>query len=76
MGKPVVATDVGNNREVLEFTKGGQLVSRIGDVGELARAVERALAQPLDPAGLRQRVLERFGMLRVAEQYYQALLGS
>ncbi|HLC01770.1 MAG TPA: glycosyltransferase [Anaerolineales bacterium] len=76
MGKPVVATDVGNNREVLEFTKGGQVASRVGDVDELAGALTRALSQPYDPVRMRQAVIGRFGMGSIAEQYRRVLLGE
>jgi glycosyltransferase involved in cell wall biosynthesis len=35
MGTPVVVTDVGNNREVVEYTHGGIVIPRIGDVTAL-----------------------------------------
>jgi len=76
MGKPVVATDVGNNREVLEFTKGGQVTDRVGDIAELANALTRALNEPCDPVQMRQAVMERFGMAKIAEQYCQILVGD
>lgn len=76
MGKPVVATDVGNNREVLEFTKGGQVADNVGDIAELASALTRALSEPCDPVQMRHAVMERFGMARIAEQYRQILVGD
>jgi glycosyltransferase involved in cell wall biosynthesis len=76
MGKPVVATDVGNNREVLEYTQGGEVISHIGDVGQLATAVHKMLASPPDPAQLRQTALSRYDIVLVAQKYYTALMGE
>lgn len=76
MGKAVVATDVGANREVLEYTRGGWIVPRVGDVGALAAAVEDALARPPDGATVREAVVRRFGIRRMIEQYERVLLGE
>jgi glycosyltransferase involved in cell wall biosynthesis len=76
MGKPVVATDVGNNREVLEYTQGGKVVSSVGDVSQLEAALRDVLAMSFDPIRMRQAVIERFGMARIAEDYYRILIGE
>ncbi len=74
MGKPVVVTDVGNNREVLELTGGGVVVP-VGDVQALYLGVQQMLAQPPDPARLRQVIIDYCGPKAVAEKYRQVLLG-
>jgi hypothetical protein len=56
-------------------TNGGHLVERIGDIGALASAVEKALKEPIDSDKVRQAVLDRYGMPRIAEQYRQVLIG-
>lgn len=76
MGKPVVVTDVGNNREFLEKTGGGIVVSEIGNVGGLRAGLQQVLNQPPDPTQLRQTMLTHFGVPRMAEKYCQALLGN
>ena len=76
MGKPVVVTDVGNNRDVIEYTQGGVIVPQVGDVSALAAGVRRMLDNPPDPARLRQTVLASFDIAIVAEKYYQVLLGN
>jgi glycosyltransferase involved in cell wall biosynthesis len=73
MGKPVVATDVGAIREVLEFTKGGIVVERIGDVAALERGVRAMLADQPDRAGVRERIRERFDIEHVAALYGDSL---
>jgi glycosyltransferase involved in cell wall biosynthesis len=76
MGKPVVVTDVGNHREILERTQGGVVVSRIGDIPSLIDGVLRMLEEPPDPHQLRQATLEHFDIAIVAQKYYQALIGE
>ena len=76
MGVPVVATDVGTTREVLERTGGGRVVERVGEVAALRQAVTATLAAPLDPAALRAAVAREFGMATMLDEYAQALLGS
>jgi glycosyltransferase involved in cell wall biosynthesis len=75
MGKPVVVTDVGNNREVLAITGGG-IVAPVGDVQALTLGVQQMLAQPPDPVKLRQSIIDHFSPQAVAEQYRQVLLGG
>lgn len=76
MGKPVVVTDVGNNREVLELTGGGVVVPEIGDVGALEAGVRQMLQQPPDPERTRQAVIANFGVEVVSERYRKVLLGE
>lgn len=75
MGKPVVATDVGNVREILAVTGGG-VVCSIGDVQAIAEGVENMLRNPPDPTQIRQAVVQHFDIRRVATSYKQALLGG
>ena len=74
LGRPVVATDVGRVREVLEATGGGE-VCRPADPAGLARAVRRTLASPPDPGRVRERVRERFPARHAASVYARVLLG-
>ncbi len=76
MGKPVVVTDVGNNREVVEMTGGGVVVPRVGDIAALMEGVRRMLEHPPDPDQVRQAILARFGIEVIAEQYRKVLLGE
>jgi processive 1,2-diacylglycerol beta-glucosyltransferase len=73
MGKPVVVTDVGNNREVLAVTGGGVLAP-VGEVQALYLGVQEMLAQPPDPTRLRKAIIEHFSPQVIAEQYRQVLL--
>lgn len=75
MGKPVLVTDVGNNREIVELGC-GVVVSAIGDVSVLDEGLKQALAMEVQPAELRERMLARFGLDVMAEHYYRALLGD
>jgi glycosyltransferase involved in cell wall biosynthesis len=74
MGKPVVVTDVGNNRNVLERTQGGVVISRIGDINQLVEGVKRMIQQPPDPKNLREITLEHFNIANVANRYYDILI--
>lgn len=76
MGKPVVVTDVGNNREVLEITEGGMVIPRIGDIHALMQGVQEMLANPPDPAGVRERFLAEYGSAKIAQKYKDVLLGK
>lgn len=80
-GKPVVATDVGGNPEVVAHGKTGVLVPR-GAAAEIAKAIEPMLAnaaytqRTLGTAG-RQRLLDRFTADRMHAAYtevYQSML--
>ncbi len=76
MGKPVVCTDVGNTREMIERTSGGVIVPAIGDVGALRAAVHLALEQPRDPQAMRAAVADAYGIATVADLYSRVLLGE
>jgi glycosyltransferase involved in cell wall biosynthesis len=76
MGKPVVATDVGHIRDVVEMTHGGVVVSNIGDVAALRMGVLQALREPVDSATMRQIIEQRFGISHIAQQYLQVWLGE
>ncbi|MEW5870924.1 MAG: glycosyltransferase [Chloroflexota bacterium] len=75
MGKPVVATDVGNNREVLERTHGGIVISKIGDIGMLKDALRQLLDAPPEPEALRQKALAYWDVALIAQQLRDALIG-
>jgi glycosyltransferase involved in cell wall biosynthesis len=74
MGKPVVVTDVGNNRQVLEMTGGGVVVPRIGDIEGLANGVRQMMATPPDSVRVQQALLAHFGIQVIAEQYHKVLV--
>ena len=76
MGVPVVVTDVGNNREVLERTQGGLVLPQIGDVSALMQAVEQMLDHPPDPVAVRQNTVAIFDWKVLAQKYYAALIGD
>jgi glycosyltransferase involved in cell wall biosynthesis len=71
--RPVVATDVGGVRSVVQDGETGWLTPA-GDAPALARLVERALAEPVLAAGLaregRLRVAERFGRARMLADHH------
>lgn len=75
MGIPVVATDVGNNRDVLQRTAGGAVVD-VGDVAAMRRAVQRLVAEPPDPAALRDAVAREFPLEAMADAYYRVFTGA
>ena len=76
MGKPVVVTDVGSNRDVVEDIGGGVVVPRIGDIKALSDGVARVFAEPIDSAAVRSRIYDRFGTEKIAAQYRAAFLGN
>jgi glycosyltransferase involved in cell wall biosynthesis len=76
MGKPVVATDVGHIRDVVEMTQGGVVVPNIGDVAGLRMGVLQALREPVDSAAMRQIIDQRFGISQIARQYLKVWLGE
>jgi glycosyltransferase involved in cell wall biosynthesis len=73
MGKPVVVTDAGNNREVVELAQGG-VVTPVGDVAALMRGVQAMLASPPDPARLRAAIRGRFDINVIAEKHRAVFL--
>jgi 2-deoxystreptamine N-acetyl-D-glucosaminyltransferase/2-deoxystreptamine glucosyltransferase len=73
MGKPVVVTDAGNNREVVELAQGG-VVTPVGDVAALMRGVQAMLASPPDPARLRAAIRGRFDINLIAEKHRAVFL--
>jgi glycosyltransferase involved in cell wall biosynthesis len=75
MGKPVVVTDVGNNRELLQVSQGGVVVP-IGDVTGLVAGVQQMLREPPDPQQVRSALLAEFGLDVVAKKYREVLVGS
>jgi processive 1,2-diacylglycerol beta-glucosyltransferase len=76
MGRPVVVTDVGNNREIIERTAGGVVLSQIGDVSALMHAVRQMLDHPPDRAALRRNTLAHFDWKVVAQKYRAVLSGD
>jgi glycosyltransferase involved in cell wall biosynthesis len=76
MGKPLVVTDVGNNREVLDITKGGIVVPRIGDIAAIKEGIRQVLSNPPDPKQLRETVLAHYSLERMCINYRLALLGE
>lgn len=74
MGRPVVATDVGAIREVLDLTGGGEVVDKIGDISAMEHAVRKLLTSPPERRVVRERLRERFDVSQVAEQYRAALM--
>jgi glycosyltransferase involved in cell wall biosynthesis len=76
MGKPVVVTDVGNNREVLQATGGGVVVDQIGDIHALANGVRQMILNPPDAEKIRRAIIENYSIEIGAEQYYHVFLGQ
>lgn len=76
MGKPVVVTDVGNAREIIETTGGGIVIENVGDVSALAEGVKKLLQNPPDPVQVREAVVANFDVRRIACDYKRALLGE
>jgi len=76
MGKPVVVTDVGNNKDVIDVTGGGVVIPQIGDIQALADGVRQVLDSPPDPKRLRQAVYEHFSIEAGADFYYRIFLGE
>jgi glycosyltransferase involved in cell wall biosynthesis len=76
LGTPVVVTDVGNNKHVLDITQGGVIVNQIGDVNALRSGIVKMLNHPPDPQEIRQAVVQHFNVERMARQYYEALIGD
>jgi sugar transferase (PEP-CTERM/EpsH1 system associated) len=71
-GLPVVATRTGGNPELVEENKNSKLVS-VGDTDAMSSALDEYLRSPKlrarDGRASRQRVLERFALERMADEY-------
>jgi glycosyltransferase involved in cell wall biosynthesis len=76
MGKPVVVTDVGNNRQVIELSGGGVLVPQIGDITGLQNGLRQMLSAPPDGQKIRQAIQQNFGIDVIAAKYREVLLGT
>jgi len=76
MGKPVVATDVGNNRDLLEVSGGGYVIPKIGDINALRLNVKKVLEKPFDPVIIRSAISEHYSLQGMIKKYRQALLGD
>jgi glycosyltransferase involved in cell wall biosynthesis len=73
LDRPVVATDCPSGpREILEDGRWGRVVP-VGDDAALAEAILEALEAGRAPAGAPQRMVERFGLDAVVEQYLDVL---
>jgi glycosyltransferase involved in cell wall biosynthesis len=73
-GTPVVATDCpGGTTEILEGGRFGKLAP-VGDVENLAAAIEETLENPPDPMFLKGAA-ERFSVDAIARQYLEVLIG-
>ena len=75
-GVPVVATDVGGSREVLDDGKRGWLVEA-GNVGELANTIQEALASPSElrviAADGQRWIDQQFTFAKQAQSYQSVL---
>jgi glycosyltransferase involved in cell wall biosynthesis len=76
MGRPVVATDVGKTRDIIDTTSGGIVVADIGNVPALRQAVIQLLDMPLNIETMRQAVIDHYDLEKIATQYYRVLLGT
>jgi glycosyltransferase involved in cell wall biosynthesis len=76
MGKPVVVTDVGNNREVIDMSGGGVVIPQIGDITALREGVNQMIENPPDREQLRQAILSHYDIPIIAEKYPKAWLGE
>lgn len=73
VGTPVVSTDCPSGpREILEGGRWGRLVP-VGDVDALATAILVSLDEPGPLPGAAERMVERFGLDAVVEQYRDVL---
>jgi len=70
-GTPVVAFDIGGNRDMIEHQKNGYLAEPFSPVS-LAKGIDWVLNYTLRQElshNARQKVIERFDSIKVAEQY-------
>ncbi len=73
LGTPVVSTDCPSGpAEILEGGKWGRLVP-MENPRALANAILATLSEPGPPPGLRERMVERFGLENVVDQYLAVL---
>lgn len=73
LGTPVVSTDCPSGpMEILEGGKWGALVP-VGNVDALGRAILKTLTQQEAPPGACERMVERFSLERVVDQYLEVL---
>jgi len=72
VGVPVVATDVGGVREVVDHIGGGVVVPS-GDVGALVAATESVLARPEAFVADQSEVVARHGMVAIADDWARVL---
>jgi glycosyltransferase involved in cell wall biosynthesis len=72
VGVPVVATDVGGVREVVDRVGGGVVVPS-GDVGALVDATESVLARPEAFVADQSEVVARHGMVAIADDWARVL---
>jgi glycosyltransferase involved in cell wall biosynthesis len=75
MGKPVVATAVGNIREIVDRTGGGVIVPQVGDISALMAGVRQMLEQPPEPEELRRTTLRHFDWRVCADKHIPAFFG-
>lgn len=82
LGVPVIATDIGGNRELVKPGDTGRLVVP-GDPESLAEAVARSMHEPAETQAMaeraRDRINEKFGLARMVHEYeqlYTQLLGQ
>ena len=74
MDKPVVVTDVGDLRELVEGLDAGGVADKIGDIDQLCALVRQCLAKPAEPGRIRRQLIERFDAAKSRSQYLSALL--
>ena len=72
-GLPVVSTDCGGPREILDEGRYGRLVP-VGDAAALAQAMEQVLDSPRDAAALKERAEALSGRTAI-ERYERLMLG-
>ena len=72
LGKPVVATDAGGNKELVEHGKNGFIVP-VGDHASLAEAIKTCISQPEMTTKMGKRgkakIQSRFSMERMVQDY-------
>ena len=76
MGKPVVATDVGNIRDILDRTGGGIVISQIGDIAGLMAGIRLMLTKPPSSEEIRRNTLANYDWKLCAEKHIPVFLGE